>query len=178
MTDAVKKILTVAVEIAIIAGAAFFAMKGLRSMKLPSLRRTEIRIDLTLENIRKMSELSAATYCSDMMVSKTKGELFPGAYRTGGLPSLTKNDIYEVIVKGRATAVIDLSRAEVSRDESGRYTLTLPKPEIRVASPNPSDCKPFRHTGSWNEDKDCDPERGRSVPQDGPGQRYRRKGGG
>ena len=149
MTDLLKKILTVAAEAAILAGVVFFAWKGIRSIRMPSLRHTEIKIDLVLENVKKMAEYTAATYCADMMVSKTKGELFPGGYDSGSLPRLTRNDRYEVIVKGRASAVIDMSRAEFVQGDT--LILKLPEPVIRVASPNPSDCKPFHHTGTWNE---------------------------
>ena len=149
MTDSVKKILSVAVETAIIVGVVFFAWKELRSIRMPSLRHTEIKTDLVLENVRKMAEYTAATYCADMLVSKTKGELFPGGYSSGSLSSLTRNDRYEVIVKGRATAVIDMSRAEFVQGDT--LILKLPEPVIRVASPNPSDCRPFHHTGIWNE---------------------------
>jgi hypothetical protein len=100
-----------------------------------------------IENIRRLAELTTATYYEDNVTVKEKTE----EYSLLGVNMDRTNELV-LITKGKVRAGFDLSALQ-KQDifvDSVSITLKLPQPQLLDIITNPSDFETFEEDGKWS----------------------------
>jgi len=154
-----------AILVAVFCSVAFFAYmaisgnfsSGIRLMDTPTV----------VKEIKKISELSTATYVEDVVIKDTilksrdvtkldvSTNFLKGAFTKQ--ESATDKFIFVEIATGRVRAGFDLSKVKDSdiSIEEDVLKITLPQAEILDVIMNPSDVKPFydEKVGEWTDEQ-------------------------